>query len=491
METQKKMILIPIIWFRQKFPEVYEKYGDAVKMAPKGDAISVISIYEDFFAATLGHLGNPNSPTVFVTREDRFYSYDPALGIYVSKSENQLINELSALLQQCADECNEKGICDTSSLRFSCNKSGQLSGVIKKAKGQLHVTEDYFANNLEKYIACDNGMLNLDDNVLMPFSANFRRRNKLSVKYDPNATCPLFLDTLMGQALNEADILFLQKWFGLALIGRNISQVIVILSGTAQGGKTSLAKVLIGIIGKENVASLRTEQLGQRFETASFLGKTLLHGADVPAGFLTQRSASVLKALTGGDSMTVELKNGRERPEIIGDFNVLITSNSRLVILLEGDAEAWRRRLAIIEYCKPKPQNVIPALADTILKDEGSGVLIWALEGLKQLRGDNWHFKLTPAQANVVDRALLESDSPRVFTRECLVKDDNSLLTQDDCFNRYLEYCKARDWTPMPKPKANQIIENQIMFLFAIGQRNDIRGTNGKDQRGWKGLKVK
>jgi len=39
----------------------------------------------------------------------------------------------------------------------------------------------------------------------------------------------------------------------------------------------------------------------------------------------------MLKSLTGGDSMTVELKNGRERPEIIGNFNVIITSNSRLI----------------------------------------------------------------------------------------------------------------------------------------------------------------
>lgn len=483
--------MLPNNWFSLTFPDVYKQYGDAVKLTTKGEIICVLAINEDFFASTLGQLGNPESPTVYVTREDRFYTYDPTVGIYVSKSENQIINELSRLLQQCADACNKKGICDTSSLRFNCSRSGQLAGVIKKAKGQLHVTEDYFVNNVQDYVACDNGMLRLADNVLMPFSANFRRRNKLSVKYDANATCPLFLGTLMGQALDEQDISFLQKWFGLALLGRNISQVIVILSGTAQGGKTSLAQVLVGIIGKENVASLRTEQLGQRFETASFLGKTLLHGADVPAAFLTQKSANVLKSLTGGDSLTVELKNGRERPEIVGNFNVLITSNSRLVILLEGDAEAWRRRLAIIEYTKPKPQNVIPALADTILKDEGSGVLNWALEGLRQLRGDNWHFKLTPAQESVVDRALLESDSPRVFARECLVKSENSLLTQDDCFNSYLEYCKIREWTPMPKPKANGIIENQIMLHFTCGLRNDIKGSNGKDQRGWKGIKVK
>jgi phage/plasmid-associated DNA primase len=78
----------------------------------------------------------------------------------------------------------------------------------------------------------------------------------------------MFLETLMAQALDSDDIAFLQKWFGLALLGKNIAQVIVILSGTAQGGKSTFVRVLSGVIGKENIATLRTEQLGQRFETA-------------------------------------------------------------------------------------------------------------------------------------------------------------------------------------------------------------------------------
>jgi hypothetical protein len=90
----------------------------------------------------------------------------------------------------------------------------------------------------------------------------------------------------------------------------------------------------------------------------------------------------------------------------------------------------------------------------------------------------------------VVDRALLEADSPRVFVNECLVKDENNRLTQDDCFEYYLEFCKKREWTPFARTTANSIIENQIMRQFAVSQRNDIPGLNGKAQRGWKGVKV-
>lgn len=488
MDFQK----IPKFWFKRKFPEVFKKHGEAVEQKTTKNAEYIVTaLNEDFLAETIGHLGNPKSPAVYVGREDRFYRYDEATGIFAPLSENQILSDFSTLLQKCADECAQKDFCDTTSLRFQLSKAGQLQGVIRKAKGLLCVTEDYFNSNIEEYIACKNGMLRLSDMTLLAFSPEFRRRNKLSVLYVPDAQCPMFLNTLMHQALNEDDILFLQKWFGLALLGKNMPQVIVILSGTAQGGKSTFVKIVYGVIGKENVATLRTEQLNQRFETASFLGKTLLHGADVPANFLTQKSATILKSLTGGDSMSVELKNGRERPEIEGNFNVIIVSNSHLVIRLEGDTEAWRRRLAIIEYRKPKPEHIITSLADLILREEGSGVLNWAIAGLGKLRNDEWRFKLTEPQQKVRDKTLLESDSPQQFVKECFEKDETATLTQEDCFGYYVAYCKKLEWTPLPRTIANPIIENQLMRHFTVGQRNDIKGPTGTAQRGWKGIRVK
>jgi phage/plasmid-associated DNA primase len=82
------------------------------------------------------------------------------------------------------------------------------------------------------------------------------------------------------------------------LIGENLAQRLLILTGTAGGGKGTFIRVLVGILGQTNVASLRTQLLNERFELGRFLGKTLLYGADVPEKFLNHRGASVLKSLT-------------------------------------------------------------------------------------------------------------------------------------------------------------------------------------------------
>src|SRR5205085_6734607 len=138
------------------------------------------------------------------------------------------------------------------------------------------------------------------DRVLLPFHPSYRRRNKLAVQYDASATCPLFRETLLGQALDADDIDLLQRWCGLGLIGVNLAQRLIILTGTAGGGKGTFIRVLNGIIGAINVGTLRPDLLGERFELGRLVDKSLLYGADVPDNFLNCKGASVLKALTGG-----------------------------------------------------------------------------------------------------------------------------------------------------------------------------------------------
>src|SRR5439155_8793319 len=197
----------------------------------------------------------------------------------------------------------------------------------------------------------------LSDKTLLAFSPSYRRRNKLAVRFDSSATCPLFLDTLMRPALDPDELDLLQRWCGLALIGENLAQKIVILTGTPGGGKGTFVNVLVGIIGQVNLASLRPQLLAERFELGRFLGKTLLYGADVPENFLNQRGASVLKSLVGADPVTLEFKKSNESPLIICRFNTIVTCNSRLTVHLEGDTEAWRRRLAIVDYHQGKPSR--------------------------------------------------------------------------------------------------------------------------------------
>jgi putative DNA primase/helicase len=478
---------IPSKWFRERFPSVAGEYGDAVlEKFDRNGILSARDIGEDFLAATLGDKGSPDSPTIFLPTEEKFYTYSPNDGIFVHQREPALLTQLSRLLLQCARECRND--CDTSSLEFRLRDSGTLSGVLRKARGLLAVRTDFFSTDLADFIPCSNGMLRLRDKELLPFSPSYHRRNKLAVPFDPSATCPLFFDTLMRQALDDDGLDLLQRWCGLALIGENLAQRILILIGTAGGGKGTFIRVLNGIIGQNNLASLRSQLLGERFELGRFLGRTLLYGADVPSNFLDQRGATVLKSLTGYDPVTLEFKNSNESPCIICRFNVVVTCNSRLTVHLEGDVEAWRRRLVILEYRKPKPEKVIVDLDRQILEHESSGVLNWMLQGLDKLRADNWQLVLTANQQAAVDNLLLESDGHAVFARECLKPDPAQALTLSDAYAAYVEFCTERGWTALTRNKFTPAISDEVVRQFGSTTRNDILDAKGKAQRGWKGL---
>lgn len=482
----------PATWFNAKFPRLEEVYGVAVEEyypEKNGQMPEVRDLSEDFMAATLGECGCPDEPTVFVATENRFYAYSLNEGIYVEEREARLAKRLSELLLACARDCAEN--FDTSKLSFKFRDTANLRGVLQRAQGQLEVGADFFENDVTEFLACKNGMLRLKDGELLPFAPSFRRRNKLGVDYIPDAQCPMFLDGLMRPALDAEDIDLLQRWCGLALIGVNLAQRFPILTGTAGGGKGTFIRVLMGIIGAGNMATLRPNLLAERFEVGRFLGRTLLYGADVPENFLNCRDVATLKALTGGDPVTLEFKGSNERPSITCRFNAIVTCNSRLTVHLEGDVEAWRRRLAIVEYKKPKPEKVIADFSERIVREEGSGVLNWMLEGLLNLRRDHWQLRLTEAQQKKVDDLLLESEADRVFAEEMLERREGAQLTVSDCYEAYVQFCNERGWVVMARKKFSNGIGDTITRLFSLTLRHDVPDQQEKPQRGWKGLGLK
>jgi P4 family phage/plasmid primase-like protien len=488
-----RMPLTPNQWFDSQFPGLSERHGAGVREEIDRQGVTfVVDLNEDFLAATLGSEGSPDAPTVYSAQEQRFFTYSPPIGIYICQREPVLLSRLSALILTAARACRSSD-CRTDALEYGLRDANQLRGVIRKAMGQLEADPNYFRTDLNKYIAAANGMVRLDgSNKLEPFAPHYRRRNKLNVPFDPAATCPTFLNVLMRPALEPDDLELLQRWCGLSLIGENLSQKMVILTGTPGGGKGCFVRVLTGIIGQNNLASLRPQLLTERFEFSRYVGKTLLYGPDVAENFLNQRGASALKSLTGYDPMTVEFKNSNESPSMMGNFNVIVTCNSRLVVHLEGDVEAWRRRLIIIDYHKPKPEIVIADLDQQILATEGPGVLNWMLEGLAKLRANGWQLHLTSPQQATVDNLLLESDGHTLFVKNELIKSDDAQLTVSEVFTTYAEYCNDRGWATIGRSKFGQVIGDVVTRQYGKTARNDIPDPlTGKSQRGWRGLALR
>jgi phage/plasmid-associated DNA primase len=267
----------------------------------------------------------------------------------------------------------------------------------------------------------------------------------------------------------------------------------LLMLGTPGGGKSTLMTILELTIGLTNVAQLRTEHLGKPFELFAFSGKTLLTGKDVLADFLSQKSASYIKSLVGGDLLDAEKKGFNQRVQIRGCFNVGITCNADLNIRLEGDTGAWRRRLMVVRYDRPPVTKRIPGYAEMLLKEEGPGILRWMIDGAIELLRDleeAGDYILTEAQKQRVDKLLEQSESIKLFVRDGLIKGGTTSLTTAELKAEYQVYCENHGMQPMHYLEVSPQLKRYMLEIHQKSERNDIL-RDGRSQRGFKGIRVR
>ncbi len=370
-----------------------------------------------------------------------------------------------------------------------------LNNIIGHLKG-ISEKRDAFDRNKRKIVHLANGVITFKvDNEadLVSFSPEFYSRNQSPISYDESAQCPRFLNELLYPATSQEDAALIQKYMGVCLLGNNLIQRFLILDGKAGRGKTQLSLIIQRLVGLNNVTELRTKHLAERFELYRYLKRTLLVGADVSGNFMSQGGANVIKALVGGDMLDAEQKGGTGSFQIHGNYCIVITSNSRLQVKLDGDVGAWRRRLLIVRFEGPPPKKKIDKFADLLIKEEGSGILNLGLQGLGIVLDDIKKYgdiQLSGAQSGVVDALLAESDSLRHFLSDCVVRDKNSDLSVSEIEEAYADYCPKKNWNAKPITIIRKELEGLMLELFATSKSNSI-SREGKNVRGFRRVEFK
>jgi putative DNA primase/helicase len=250
-----------------------------------------------------------------------------------------------------------------------------------------------------------------------------------------------------------------------------------------------LVLVIQRVVGLENCTQLRTKMLEERFEIFRFLKKTLLTGIDVEPNFLNTSAAHVLKGLVGGDIFDAEQKSGTGSFQVQGVFNAIVTSNSRLrVNLTAGDVGAWRRRLVKVRCEGEKQKKKIRRFDELLAREEGSGILNWAIAGAAMLLEEiaqTGDIALTERQEKVVDSLLAESDSLRFFLRGRIQKSEDADLSVDEIIEAYAKFCPEMGWAPLPITVIYKSLDGLMLELFHVAKAHSLK-RDGKPVRGFR-----
>ncbi len=191
-----------------------------------------------------------------------------------------------------------------------------------------------------------------------------------------------------------------------------------------------------------------------------------------------------------------EIKGSNQRFTVYGRFNLVITSNARLCVFLDGDQSAWERRILIVRHDAPFTGKKIFEIEKYLLDRESSGILNWCIKGLGMLFHDyaqSGDIILTPEQRKRVTDLLSESDSLRLFVSTQIVRDDSLMsngdshsLTVEEIVSEYTRDCiEDKQWIPLTNSAAEKQLPDLMLQHFGSPKTHDIP-RNGKNKRGFR-----
>lgn len=273
------------------------------------------------------------------------------------------------------------------------------------------------------------GYVHLDGTelVLQPADPSLGLTHCLSCSFEPAGEQPARFISFLTQVLPDAEVRArVQEYIGYTLLADARYQRAQFWIGEGANGKGVLANIVQALHGR--IAAIALDQLAG-FHLSVLVGASLIYVDEVPRRPIDEQR---LKSMIAGELIVVDRKY-RDLVSVHVRGKWLVLGNS-LPAITDHSTGFWRR-WDIVPFSVTIPERKRdPMLAETIIKEELSGVLNWALEGLQRLQKRGC---FDPVMPNAMTAMLHEAKA-----------DTNSVITWLDDVGVELQTCCA---TPKDK----------------------------------------
>ena len=300
------------------------------------------------------------------------------------RDENQIVNSLAKefvkSLYNSAFLLQDKKL---SQHAFRSASRSKIEAMISLARSEPGVPAlpEFFDKN--KYLLnLKNGTFDLKENKLKAHHHDDFITKLAAIEYDQNAECPKWLKFL-NRIMNgdESLIVFLQCAVGYALTGDTSEQVLFILYGTGNNGKSTFIETVAALLG-DYAVNTPTETLlikrdsGIPNDVARLSGARLVYAIEAEAN--RRLAESLVKQMTGGDTISARFLH-QEFFQFVPEFKIFLATNHRPVVY--GQDHAIWRRIKMIPFEVEIPEPERDRHLKEKLREELPGILNWALEG--------------------------------------------------------------------------------------------------------------
>ena len=323
-------------------------------------------------------------------------------GYYALKSSENVKRIIMEVCRPAVEQCGSANFVD------------QIFKILK-TEPKLFIRPDFNCN----CVAFDDCVLDLDrwERIVPTPTILVTTHLRASFSRSERTDCPEFKRFLADVTLGNP-VLQERIWqaVGYLLVPDQHGKAIILLQGRMHSGKSALANVVKHCFDDEFVIALSVNEFGKRFATSSLYGKKLCVDADLSDERLDRTAVSVLKKLTGSDSISGDVKFG-DYLQFENSAKFLYGSNH--VVLLPNKDAAFYDRLVVIPFARTVPLDERDFRLEEKLNAERDAIIIQALAAYRRLVKSNYRFAGDfPINAVTEDGGESTADRVAQFLRE-------------------------------------------------------------------------
>lgn len=259
----------------------------------------------------------------------------------------------------------------------------QIEAMVKIASfhPSIAVTPEQFDRD-PMLLNAANGTINLQTGQLAPHRRDDLITKLAPVAFDPSAIAPLWDRFIARVFNNDTDLIaYVQKLVGYSLTESAIEQILIILFGLGENGKSTFLTALRDVLGDYAMASpietfLVKRDGGVSNDVARLRGARFVTAVEPELG--KRLAEGLIKSLTGGDPKAARFLYG-EFFEFMPLFKLWLAVNHKPVI--QGDDHGMWRRIRLIPFTVQIPADEKDPAFGEKLKAEAPGILRWAVQG--------------------------------------------------------------------------------------------------------------
>jgi putative DNA primase/helicase len=295
--------------------------------------------------------------------------------------------------------------------------------------------------------------------------------------YRPGAADSGAWQTFLDRVLPLPEVQsFMRRYAGVALVGRTLEQLLLIMTGTGANGKGTYYKALTHALG--DYADMADPDLFMHREGAHPVGQMALIGRRfivVSESDKDRRFAeATMKKLVGGDPINARWMH--QNPITFEPSHTAILVTNHLPRVSGDDPAVWRR-LRVVPFDVVLPESEWDRHLDEKLQASADAILTWAVAGYAEYAAQG----LAEPSAVQVATAAYQQDSDalaRFVDEWCYVGHSYSAAV-GDLYDKWTEWCVGDGTEPGSKRAFGISLDRRGYTAATSGSHHVARRREG------------